>query len=131
MNFTSEQLKKAQAAKSADEILALAKESGVELTVEEAAKYFAELHKEGVLPDDELNNVSGGCGGDDDKEKPQPKYHVGQMLLLQGPAKITYTVSAVLGYYHNDYQYELSRVSNGEKGEYLEFQINQLFTVLY
>lgn len=32
------------------------------MTAEEAAKYFAELHKTGELSDEELDNVSGGCG---------------------------------------------------------------------
>ena len=62
MNFTNEQLTKAKAAKSAEELLALAKENGIEMTEEEAKKYFAELHKEGELADEELSNVSGGCG---------------------------------------------------------------------
>ena len=69
MNFTQEQLAKAKAAKSAEELLALAKESGMELTKEEAAKFYAELNKEGDLADVELDNVSGGCGGD-----PDPSY---------------------------------------------------------
>lgn len=63
MKFTDEQLVKAKAAESAEELLALAKEAGIEMTAEEADKYFAELHKEGELSDDELDNVSGGgCG---------------------------------------------------------------------
>ena len=61
MNFTNEQLAKAKAAKSAEELLALAKENGIDMTEEEAAKYFAELNKEGELADEELNNVAGGA----------------------------------------------------------------------
>ena len=38
MNFTNEQILKAKEAKSAEELLALAKENGVELTEEEAKK---------------------------------------------------------------------------------------------
>ena len=60
MKFTEEQIKKAKSAKSAEELLALAKENGIALTEEEAAKYFADLHREGELSDDELDNVSGG-----------------------------------------------------------------------
>lgn len=60
MNFTNEQIEKAKAAKNVEELLALAKENGMELTEEDAAKYFDEWHKEGELADDELNNVSGG-----------------------------------------------------------------------
>ncbi len=69
MKFTSEQLTKAKQAKSADELLALAKENGMELTEEEAAKYFAELNKEGEIADEELDNVSGGCGKEVEKKK--------------------------------------------------------------
>ena len=62
MKFTPEQLAKAKTAKSAEELIALAKENSIELTEEEAKKFFAELNKEGALADDELDNVSGGCG---------------------------------------------------------------------
>ena len=60
MEFTQEQLAKAKAAKSAEELLALAKENGMELTEEEAKNYFEQWHKEGELADEELDNVSGG-----------------------------------------------------------------------
>ena len=62
MKFTEEQIAKMKAATSAEELLALAKESGVELTEEQANVYFNELHKNGELADEELNNVAGGCG---------------------------------------------------------------------
>ena len=61
MKFTPEQITKAKAANSAEELLALAKENGIELTEEEAKKYFADFHKEGELADEELANVSGGA----------------------------------------------------------------------
>ena len=61
MNFTPEQLTKAKAAKSAEELIALAKENGIEISEEAAAKYFAELNKEGELADEELDNVAGGA----------------------------------------------------------------------
>lgn len=60
MEFTKEQLAKAKAAKSAEELIALAKENGLELTEEEAAKYIAKLNKDGELVDEELDNVVGG-----------------------------------------------------------------------
>ncbi|MGN0813935.1 MAG: hypothetical protein ACI4MH_01730 [Candidatus Coproplasma sp.] len=75
MKFTDEMLEKAKTAKSAEELLELAKAENVELSAEEAAKYFADLHKSGELSDDELNGVSGGCDDDpapsqtDDSEK--------------------------------------------------------------
>ncbi len=60
MIFTNEQLAKAKQAKSEEELLTLARENGVVLAEEEAEKYFAELHKEGEISDEELDNVAGG-----------------------------------------------------------------------
>ena len=62
MNVSKELIEKAKTAKSAEELLAMAKAENIELTEEEAAKAFAELNKSGELSDEELNNVSGGCG---------------------------------------------------------------------
>ena len=61
MKFTAEQLAKAKAAKSAEELIALAKENGFELTEEEAKRYIAELREDGELSDEELDNVTGGA----------------------------------------------------------------------
>ena len=55
-----ELFEKAKEAKSAEELLSLAKANGVELTQEEAAEYFAQLNKSGELSDEELDNVAGG-----------------------------------------------------------------------
>ena len=41
-------IEKAKAAKSAEELLSLAKESGVEMTADEAATYFAQLNPRAV-----------------------------------------------------------------------------------
>ena len=61
-NLTPEMIEKAKAAKSAEELLELAKENGVEMTKDEAATYFAQLKpKSGELDDDELDNVAGGA----------------------------------------------------------------------
>lgn len=62
MQFTKEMMEKAKAAQTAEELLELAKTEGAEMTAEEAAKAFARLHKSGELADEELDNVSGGCG---------------------------------------------------------------------
>ena len=63
MNFTPEQLTKAKAANSAEELLAYANEVGFKLTEDEAKSFFDKWHGNGELSDDELDNVSGGCGG--------------------------------------------------------------------
>ena len=63
--LTHELLEKAKLAKSAEELIALTKENGIELTEEEANTYFAKLNpKTGELADDELDSVAGGrkCG---------------------------------------------------------------------
>ena len=61
LNLTPEMIEKAKGTKSAEELLALAKENGVELTEKEAATYFAQLNpKSGELDDDELDAVAGG-----------------------------------------------------------------------
>lgn len=119
MEITNELLVKAKAAKSTEELIAIAKENGVELTEEEAAKYFAELHKDGELADNELDNVSGGCGG---SSKPNPKYKVGQQVLKV----YTYTVDrgeiiSVLDYNsQNGYLYRVHMNDGKEFVVYLE-----------
>ena len=77
MNLSNELIEKAQAAKSAEELLQMAKEENIDMTAEEAANAFAELHKTGELSDDELDNVAGGC----EDEIPEPKYSVGDMVV--------------------------------------------------
>lgn len=65
MELNEKLLEKAQNAKTAEELVAIAKENGIELTAEEAKTYFAKLNtKTGELNDDELDNVAGGkkCG---------------------------------------------------------------------
>lgn len=60
-NFNNELLEKAKQAASAEEILALAKENGVEMTKEQANACYAKLNPtSGELSDDELDNVAGG-----------------------------------------------------------------------
>lgn len=61
--FTPELIEKAKQAKSAEELISLAKENGFELTEDEAKDRFEKLNASGALSDDELNSVAGGCGG--------------------------------------------------------------------
>ena len=62
MKLTAEQLMKARSAKSAEELMELAKADGIEVTEEQATEQFTMLHSEGEIADEELDNVSGGCG---------------------------------------------------------------------
>ena len=78
MKFSNEMIEKAKTAKTAEELLEMAKAENINFTAEEAAKAFAELNKTGELSDEELDNVAGGCG----KEKiPEPKYKIGDMVI--------------------------------------------------
>ena len=94
MQFTKELREKAKAAGSAEKLLELAKAEGMELTAEEAEKAFAQLHKSGELADDELDNVSGGCGNDDPPYSKRSAaevtflYSVGQKVLAKNYNKV-------------------------------------------
>lgn len=59
--LNEEMIAKAREAKSVEELLALAKESEIELTTEQAKEFFAQLNPpKGELSDDELEAVVGG-----------------------------------------------------------------------
>ena len=58
--LTKEQIAKAMACKTADELVKAAKEEGFELTPEEAEAYMAE-YSDGELDDEMLAKVSGGA----------------------------------------------------------------------
>jgi hypothetical protein len=61
--FNEAVLAKAKKANSAEELLTLAKENNIELTVEQAKEYYAQLNpKSSEIADDELSNVAGGTG---------------------------------------------------------------------
>ena len=56
---TKEQIEKAMACETAEELMALAKEVGIELTKEEAEAYMAEL-EDFELDEATMKNVAGG-----------------------------------------------------------------------
>ena len=62
MKTKKELLEKAKTVKSAEELANMAEDAGMELPPERAAELFAALNKSGELSDEELDNVSGGCG---------------------------------------------------------------------
>ena len=78
MNISKELIEKAKTAKSAEELLEMAKAEKIELTEEEATKAFAELNKNGELSDEELDNVAGGCEGR------TPKFSVNDRVSHKG-----------------------------------------------
>ena len=79
MNISKELIEKAKTAKTAEELLTMAKAENIELTEEQAAKAFAELNKTGELSDEELDNVAGGCGGN---AANGPKHRVGEWVTV-------------------------------------------------
>ena len=78
MQFSKELIEKAKTAKTAEELLAMAKAEGFELPEGEAKTVFSKLNKTGELSDEELNNVSGGCGSGD-----EPLFAVGQWVYVR------------------------------------------------
>ena len=86
MNVSKELLEKAKTAKKAEELIEMAKAENIELSAEQAAKAFAELHKAGELSDEELDNVSGGCS-----PSAPPKYHVGDYVKYYYQYEFTWT----------------------------------------
>ena len=78
MNVSKELIEKAKTAKSAEELLAMSKAEGFELPEGEAKTVFSKLNKTGELSDEELNNVSGGCGSGD-----EPLFTVGQWVYVR------------------------------------------------
>ena len=103
MNISKELLEKAKTAKTAEELLAMAKAEKVELTEEEAAKAFAELNKTGELFDEELDNVAGGgCPGG----ATPPKFSVNDRVSHKGSdGKAVYGTVVLIIPVESDYWY--------------------------
>ena len=74
-NKNPELIAKAKAAKTAEELIELAKDNNVELTEEDAKTYFEQLNANGAVSDDELDVVAGGsflgisCSSEDEEEQ--------------------------------------------------------------
>ena len=60
MKLTEKQLEKIKSAKSAEEMIAFAKEEGLVLDEEKVNAMFAALPQNGELSDEQLDQVSGG-----------------------------------------------------------------------
>ena len=133
MNISKELLEKAKTAKSAEELLEMAKTENIELSAEEAAKAFAELHKMGELSDEELDNVSGGCGRDYEPSGETPKFHVGDRLAMVHPVigrsvavRVTY-VSSVKSCMNGVNVFTYNTVAIGNKDSYTNVAEYDLF----
>ena len=118
MNFTNALIEKAKTAKSAEELLAMAKAENLNLTEEEASKAFAEFNKTGELSDEELDNVSGGCKGR------TPKFSVNDRVSHKGSdGKEVYGTVVRIG--QEKYYYVYYVVDDGETTE-KEYDVNEL-----
>ena len=119
MRFTNEIIEKVKTAKSAEELLAMAKAENIELTEAQAAKAFEELNKNGELSDEELDNVAGGgCGGR------TPKFSVNDRVSHKGSdGKEVYGTVVRIG--QEKYYYVYYVVDDGETTE-KEYDVNQL-----
>ena len=80
-NLTPELIAKAKAAKSAQELLELAKANNVELTEEEAKTYFEQLNANDAISDDELDSVAGGSCPNNE----EVTYEFGEIVCLKMP----------------------------------------------
>ena len=110
MKISKELLEKAKTAKTAEELLAMAKAEKIELTEEEATKAFAELNKNGELSDEELDNVAGGCEGR------TPKFSVNDRVSHKGSdGKEVYGTVVRIG--QEKYYYVYYVVDDGETAE--------------
>ena len=76
----------------------MAKVEHIELTAEEAEKALAGLHKTGELSDEELDNVSGGCGDEiqwDNKNLMAPRGCDVKFAFEIGTRVVRYDISII------------------------------------
>ena len=79
MDISNEMINKAKSAASVEELMNIAAAEGIELSADEAGKYFEFLHTSGALTDEELENVAGGKG------EQKPRYKAGQRVRFDDP----------------------------------------------
>ena len=121
MEIKKELVAKAKEAKSVNELMALAKENNLTLTEEEAKEYFSRLNPaQGELSDDELENVSGGCGGGYDSSRPNPEFNAGEEVLyihswLPNGTRVTCHAKVLKRMYENDGWYYILKTPDGEQ----------------
>lgn len=92
MSGIKELMEKAKLAKSAENLVELAKGEGIELSEQNAQIYFDFLNTSGELSEADLDIVAGGKG---DPKPPKPKYHEGQRCLIYWPTTMNYTPGVI------------------------------------
>ena len=128
MELTKELVAKAKEAKTSEELMALAKEAGIDMTEESAALAFEQLNsKTGELSDSELDNVSGGCGGGYDTGRPHPQFALGETVLYihswLGATRITATGKVVKRNYENGAWYYTLKIHDGSTIKMVESHV--------
>ena len=128
MELTKELVAKAKEAKTSEELMALAKENGIDMTEESAASLFEQLNsKTSELSDSELDNVSGGCGGGYDAGRPHPQFAVGETVLYihswLGAQRITATGKVVKRNYENGAWYYTLKIHDGSTIKMVESHV--------
>ena len=128
MELTKELVAKEKEAKTPEELMALAKEAGIDMTEESAALAFEQLNsKTGELSDSELDNVSGGCGGGYDAGRPHPQFAVGETVLYihswLGATRITATGKVVKRSYENGAWYYTLKIHDGSTIKMVESHV--------
>ena len=115
MKYSKELIEKAKTAKTAEELLAMAKAENIELSAEEAESAFNKLHRTGELSDEELDNVAGGgCQG-----RP-PKFSLNDRVSHEGSdGKAVY--GTVVGI-SSDFDYLYQVVDDGETTEKVYYE---------
>ena len=89
MKLTDEQMAKIKDAKNPEDIVAIAKENDLDLTIEDAKKYFDTLQtKQGKVSDDELDNVVGGTCYSKGKGVYNPYYNERRRYAIVSPLNI-------------------------------------------
>ena len=128
MELTKELVARAKEAKTSEELMALAKEAGIDMTEESAALAFEQLNsKTGELSDSELDNVSGGCGGGYDAGRPHPQFAVGETVLYihswLGATRITATGKVVKRSCENGAWYYTLKIHDGSTIKMVESHV--------
>ena len=128
MELTKELVAKAKETKTSEELMALAKEAGIDMTEESAASLFEQLNsKTSELSDSELDNVSGGCGGGYDAGRPHPQFAVGETVLYihswLGAQRITATGKVVKRNYENGAWYYTLKIHDGSTIKMVESHV--------
>ena len=128
MELNKELVAKAKEAKTPEELMALAKENGIDMTEESAASLFEQLNsKTSELSDSELDNVSGGCGGGYDAGRPHPQFAVGETVLYihswLGAQRITASAKVVKRNYENGAWYYTLKIHDGSTIKVVESHV--------